>query len=274
MATLLLVDGVRWGNRQQAGACSFPPSLHRPDHCTSCGCNRSCEPCSSTTRCASSNNSLDRLDPPLPRIPDHYTTKRTGMPGPRLVIEVRPTLLQPYHDERTPDTLAEPSSPSNGDTSSQISITSDGQEVKRNYRVSPSYLSMSQSRRAMASGAVLQAASSSLQTKELKGTTGFYVGFATVVLGLMAVLQKGGLLGNSSAPTAVCTSCYGYGRRPCNLCKGSGTVTWEGKLMHMDVCPSCLGTRIKKCSECGGYRMRNDAPPFLQQMSKARMSKP
>ncbi|MCO5605086.1 hypothetical protein L7F22_059264 [Adiantum nelumboides] len=275
MATLLLVDGVSWGSRQQAGASSFSFGFHRPDQYSplpSNGCNRCCEPCTSTTRCSSSNDFLDRLEPPLPRSSDYYTNKRPGVTAPRLTIEMRPTLSQLYRDEPS-DTLTEPSLSGNGNSSRQISSISDGQEVKRIQRLSPSYLSVSQPRRAMASGAVLQAASSSLRTKELRGTAGFYVGFATVLLGLMTVLQKGGLLGNSSALTATCTSCHGYGRRVCSLCKGRGSVSWEGKLKRMDLCPSCLGARIKKCPDCGGYCVRNDAPPFLQQFSKAKSSK-
>lgn len=248
------------------------------DHCnvlSSHACNRSCEPSTSTARCASSNDFLDRLDPPLPRFANNHSNNRSAVSGPQLILETRPTLPQSYRDEPL-DASVEPSRPGNGDIPRQLRNLSDGQEVdiKRNRRASPSYLSVSQSRRAMATGAVLQVASSPLQTKELKGPTGLYVGFATMILGLMAVLQKGGLLGNSNAPTTICTSCNGYGRRVCNLCKGRGSVTWEGKLTRTDLCPSCLGSRVKKCSDCGGHRMRNDAPPFAQQSFKGRTSRP
>ncbi|KAH7428861.1 hypothetical protein KP509_09G020300 [Ceratopteris richardii] len=125
----------------------------------------------------------------------------------------------------------------------------------------------------MTSAAVLQVASTPLKVKDMKATTSFYVGFTAIVLGFMAVLQKGGLLGNGSAPTTICTGCNGYGRRICHLCKGSGTISWEGKLKRTDVCPSCLGNLVKKCSDCGGYRMRTDDPPFLQQLAELKASR-
>lgn len=49
-----------------------------------------------------------------------------------------------------------------------------------------------------------------------------------------------------------CACCYGYGIQRCTLCGGRGVVGWEGKWLHKEPCPMCLGRRFVDCEACGG----------------------
>lgn len=225
MATLLLLDTVSWGKHAEvAAASSFLSSIYRANHSlpsckpsppTSCSCH-SKSPQSPTTRCVSLDNFIDRLDlEELPRLPNQSSNKEIIASRPQVVLDTRPIDgSQPYNHvntmiKRIPthesiDTLEQPSSPSNKDTSKKATLFAEGQELdlRRSQRASPSYLSVSQSsRRVIRNGSTIQLATIPLQMKHIKGTMSVYMAFVAIILGLATVMQKGGLLGITSAPT-------------------------------------------------------------------------
>lgn len=60
-----------------------------------------------------------------------------------------------------------------------------------------------------------------------------------------------------AANTRSCDCCRGFGAVRCSLCRGAGTVAYEGKYVHAgDACPKCLGARCVACPECGGLFAR------------------
>lgn len=298
MATLLLLDTASWGKHAEvAAASSFLSSIYRANHslpsCKPSPPNCSCHsksPQSPTTRCVSLDNFIDRLDlEELPRHPNQSSNKEIIASRPHVVLDTIPIDgSQPYNDvitmiKRIPtheslDTLEKPSSPSHKDTS-KATLFAEGQDLdlRRSQRVAPSYLSVSQSsrtsQRVMRNGSTIQLATIPLQMKDIKETPSVFMAFIAIILGLATVLQKGGLLGIANAPTKICSRCNGYGIELCDLCKGRGGITWEGKLRHIDPCPLCFGSRTKKCSDCGGVRVQKGVPPFLQQKARLNSSK-
>lgn len=282
-ATILLVEGVRWGS-QQSGASASLSSLQRSGLGSSPNCGCACPASAPVIMCSSSSNLFDRLDPPLPRFPSHQQSmKGYEVSRSRVVVEEQSGWQLLYVDESSSNSrdpphsepwnnLEQPSSPRRGDIPNKVTSFRDGQgrDIRR---TSPSYMSISRSRRATSHGSSSQLVPTPLRNRDIKGASGFYVGFAAVMLWLAAIMRKGGLLGTSSSTGTLCTTCDGYGMKLCNLCKGNGSVAWEGKLRHVDLCPLCFGGRIRKCADCGGYCSRSDEPPFSQLISMSKSSK-
>lgn len=76
-----------------------------------------------------------------------------------------------------------------------------------------------------------------------------------------------------------CSTCKSYGLVRCVLCDGSGIISWEGKFLHEDLCPSCMGKRYCSCPECGGmfkhrlFKHRRPIPvELMQSMDEAEVT--
>ncbi|KAG0564871.1 hypothetical protein KC19_8G146600 [Ceratodon purpureus] len=100
-----------------------------------------------------------------------------------------------------------------------------------------------------------------VNTTRLPRPIGFAMAFVVAALGLKTAAEKQGFL--PSTPQKVCEKCDGYGVQLCHVCQGRGVLTWEGKLRHTDPCPLCFGNCLKKCSSCGGVKIKKGVPPAV-----------
>lgn len=136
----------------------------------------------------------------------------------------------------------------------------------RSARARPPSMSLSQGLATVGRHAVSQtvgAVGNPVHRAKVPGPIGLMMALAVAVLGLKTAVEKQGAL--SGTPQKLCEKCDGYGVRPCHVCKGLGTLTWEGKLLHTDPCPLCFGRCVKKCSSCGGVKIKRGPPPALLQ---------
>jgi len=142
----------------------------------------------------------------------------------------------------------------------------DNIDMKRSARARPPSMSISQGfsshvRRSM-SHSVGGAVGHPLNNMaKLPGPIGFAMALAVAALGLKTAVAKQGFLPGS--PQKVCEKCEGYGVQQCHVCQGRGVLNWEGKLRRTDPCPLCFGSCLKKCSNCGGAKMKKGIPPAM-----------
>jgi len=140
--------------------------------------------------------------------------------------------------------------------------------TRRTARARPPSMSLSQGFSSSARRSVshtIGAVGHPVTVVKLPGPMGFVMAFAVAALGVKTAVAKQG------APQKVCEKCEGYGVQQCHVCQGRGVLIWEGKLRHTDPCPLCFGSCLKKCSNCGGIKMKKGVPPAL--VSKVQLLK-
>lgn len=159
----------------------------------------------------------------------------------------------------------------NGDGAHMENFADMGREnvgTRRTARARPPSMSLSQGFSSSARRSVshtIGAVGHPVTVGKLPGPMGFVMAFAVAALGVKTAVAKQG------APQRVCEKCEGYGVQQCHICQGRGVLIWEGKLRHTDPCPLCFGKCLKKCSNCGGIKMKKGLPPAL--VSKVQLLK-
>lgn len=179
-----------------------------------------------------------------------------------LVDTFRSTELTYPYSISTPGTISRSTA---GDAAHGEKLADIGQDMERTARARPPTMSLSQgftsSGRWSVSHTVGAVGHPVTNTTKLPGSMGVAMAFAVAALGLKTAVEKQGLL--SGAPQKVCEKCDGYGVQQCHVCQGRGVLSWEGKLRHTDPCPLCFGSCLKKCSSCGGVKMKKGMPPAM-----------
>mmetsp|Transcript_23349 Transcript_23349/g.55867 ORF Transcript_23349/g.55867 Transcript_23349/m.55867 type:complete len:232 (+) Transcript_23349:134-829(+) len=107
----------------------------------------------------------------------------------------------------------------------------------------------------------------------LSGPMSVLLGFVVAVAATVAVVRA-----YVARRVRNCQSCKGYGVARCALCNGEGVISWEGKFVHEELCPVCLGKRHTRCGSCGGGFNRpvfqHSRPVALEQILQPASSQP